>query len=408
MSPGGLWETSQLLYTEFGAKFRGQPHLDCTFPSGYRIYFKNLQYEKDLADWQGSQVPVILFDELTHFTKHQFFYMLSRNRSVNCGFRPYVRGTCNPDPDSWVALFIQWWINQDTGYPIYERSGLIRWLLHENNEFLWGNTREQVIEQSRNPKEADPKTVTFIPGNVYDNKILVENDPAYVSNLKAQNDVEQARLLGGNWKIRPTRGSIFNRYWYEIISPESVPLGGIAVRFWDFAATVPKMRGVDTTLENSEDHGPAYTAGVLMKYVNNQFYILDLVAERKGPADIDEIFRLTAISDFKRMLAQSTMYLVRWEEEGGASGIRDSYRLATMIQGIDCAGIRPEGDKLVRARPFASQSKIGNVKLVEGAWNEQWLSHMHNQPEIKKKDIMDATSGSFTACLTEQPFITAY
>ena len=48
---------------------------------------------------------LICFDELTHFTAHQFFYMVSRNRST-CGVRPYIRATCNPDADSWVADFL--------------------------------------------------------------------------------------------------------------------------------------------------------------------------------------------------------------------------------------------------------------------------------------------------------------
>ena len=54
--------------------------------------------------------------------------MLSRNRST-CGVTPYVRATCNPDADSWVAKFIEWWIDQDTGYPIPERSGKLRWFI---------------------------------------------------------------------------------------------------------------------------------------------------------------------------------------------------------------------------------------------------------------------------------------
>ena len=78
-----------------------------------------------IYDGQGAQVPG--FDELTHSTKSQFFYMMSRNRSM-CGVRPYIRATCNPDADSWVAEFISWWIDQETGLPIPERAGKVRYL----------------------------------------------------------------------------------------------------------------------------------------------------------------------------------------------------------------------------------------------------------------------------------------
>src|SRR5436305_14925946 len=70
----------------------------------------------------------VCFDELTHFTAHQFFYMVSRNRST-CGVRPYIRATCNPDADSWVADFLAWWIDPQTGLPIPERAGVLRYYI---------------------------------------------------------------------------------------------------------------------------------------------------------------------------------------------------------------------------------------------------------------------------------------
>ena len=79
-------------------------------------------------DWQGAQITLICFDELTHFSAHQFFYMVSRNRST-CGVRPYIRATCNPDADSWVADLLAWWIDQETGLPIRERAGVVRYYI---------------------------------------------------------------------------------------------------------------------------------------------------------------------------------------------------------------------------------------------------------------------------------------
>jgi predicted phage terminase large subunit-like protein len=65
------------------------------------------------------------------------------------------------------------------------------------------------------------------------------------------------------------------------------------------------------------------------------------------------------------------------------------------LAGYDCAGVRPEGDKIVRAKPFAAQAEAGNVKLLRGAWNNRWLNHMHGQPDIAHDDEMDAASGAF-------------
>ena len=83
---------------------------------GGKIRFSHLQFETTVYDWQGAQITLICFDELTHFSAHQFFYMTSRNRSI-CGVRPYIRATCNPDADSWVADFLAWWIDPESGLP---------------------------------------------------------------------------------------------------------------------------------------------------------------------------------------------------------------------------------------------------------------------------------------------------
>ncbi len=96
----------------------GKPtDMDWKFPWGSQVVFRHLQRESDIYSWQGTQVPLLLFDELTHFTARQFWYMLSRNRNPhNNGIRPYVRATCNPDPDSFVADLIDWYIDNDESW----------------------------------------------------------------------------------------------------------------------------------------------------------------------------------------------------------------------------------------------------------------------------------------------------
>jgi hypothetical protein len=47
-----------------------------------------------------------------------------------------MRCTCNPDPESWVKEIIEWWLDKD-GYPIQERSGVIRYFINKNDNFIW-------------------------------------------------------------------------------------------------------------------------------------------------------------------------------------------------------------------------------------------------------------------------------
>ena len=100
---GGLWDDAGNIYPFCGGTSIGKGY---HFKSGATVRFAHLQHEKDRFNWQGSQVPLLAFDELTHFTKKQFEYLVfSRGRS-DCGITPYVRATCNPDPDSFVAELI--------------------------------------------------------------------------------------------------------------------------------------------------------------------------------------------------------------------------------------------------------------------------------------------------------------
>lgn len=234
---GGLWDTSIQLYSCLDAIPR-QSSLEWMFGKS-KLKFSNLEYEKNIYDWQGSQIPLIGFDELTHFTKKMFFYLLTRNRSV-CGVNPYVRATCNPDPDSWVAEFIAWWIDQDTGYAIPERRGVLRYLIVDGDSFIWGDSKEEVIEKGWhiledvvNKSKIDPgefvKSVTFIGGSIYDNKELLKENPAYLGNLLAQDKDTQAALLHSNWKTvisdndiydyASTRGLFNNAYELDDLTP---------------------------------------------------------------------------------------------------------------------------------------------------------------------------------------------
>ena len=90
-----------------------------------------------------------------------------------------MRATCNPDADSWVAELVKWWINQDTGYPIHERSGVIRWFIREDGQLRWFDTKKQaarhLVKGGLDPAKAvkQPKSFTFIPAKLEDNPVLV-------------------------------------------------------------------------------------------------------------------------------------------------------------------------------------------------------------------------------------------
>jgi Terminase large subunit, T4likevirus-type, N-terminal len=123
---GGLWDEASEIYPLLGAR-SNRNEATWTFPKGSSVSFSHLQLADDVQAHQGAQIVLIEWDELTHFLASQFWYMFSRNRSKS-GIRPYQRASTNPDPDSWVADLIEWWIDQDQflpdGVTVNRRYGL--------------------------------------------------------------------------------------------------------------------------------------------------------------------------------------------------------------------------------------------------------------------------------------------
>ena len=213
MNPGGLWDESATMYPLINGSPK-QSAVEWSFPSGAKIAFRHLGHETTKYQWQGSQFPTLCFDELTHFSESQFWYMVSRNRSP-AGIPTKIRATTNPDADSWVADFIDWWIGDD-GFPIPERGGVVRWFVRDGGDTIWADDPDDLLAQYPTQQ---PKSFTFIPANIQDNPILLEKDPTYLGNLQAQHPVERARLLEGNWKARFDSGTVFDKTWFTVIDP---------------------------------------------------------------------------------------------------------------------------------------------------------------------------------------------
>lgn len=372
MTPGGLWDQACRIYLPLGASPNQGMH-SFQFNNGCRFRFAHLEHEKNIYDWQGSEVPFLGFDELTHFSWQQFFYMLSRNRSSVAGITPYVRATTNPDPDSWVAEFVSWWIDPNTGYSIPERDGVVRWFIRRNDEMIWADEKHDDLA----------KSVTFISATVEDNQILMKSDPGYVANLEAMSYVDRMRLRHGNWKVRATAGTMFRREWFEII--DALPADIEAVRYWDRAA--------------SEKESAAFTAGVKMhRDSKGVFYVSDVVRFQGRPLKVEESIKNTASFD-----AVSTTIGI--EQDPGQAGISEAENYVRLLAGYVVKVVRAAQDKITRAKPFSAQCERGNVKILRAPWNQSYLSELESFPDGKLKDQVDASSGAFnllTAGITGQ------
>lgn len=213
-------ETSDQVFGDFGLRIKSKTDQKWNFDKGGFLRFS---YHADPVDefkkrFQGKQFAFIGVDEITHMEFVKFQYLITCNRNAH-GIRNRFFGTCNPDPDSWVAKFIDWWIGED-GLPIPERDGVIRYCFISGDNvdsIFWGDSREEVYlqckdiidaywkpeyEQYGSPQELFIKSVCFVEAKLSDNKKLLESDPTYLANLVNQSEEQRARDLDGNWKFK--------------------------------------------------------------------------------------------------------------------------------------------------------------------------------------------------------------
>lgn len=381
---GGLWEESEKIYTLVGAEPR-IGNLDWEFKSGAKVKFDHLEHEKSKHKYQGSQIALICFDELTHFTEGQFWYMVSRNRSA-CGVRPYIRCTCNPDAGSWVAKFIEWWIDRDTGYPIPERSGVVRWFVRYGGELQFADSRDELIALY---PDLEPKSLTFVPATLDDNPALTSKDPGYRANLQSLPFVERERLLGGNWNVIDAEGAEWPPEYFADIWVEEWP----RERLVTVVALDPSVGKLNKATQTRLGD---YSAFVAVAQGHNGVYYVDADIARRPPSKtVDDGI------EFLKYIKPDAF---------GVENIGFQEVLCDLFQGrmheAKLNGIYPihgDGDKripskLVRIRKLEPLLRTGRLKLRRSPGSSLLLEQMMAFPIHKHDDGPDALEMAIRLC----------
>lgn len=209
---------SYKLFSQFGTYNKSQNDMTWNFSNGGWLKFSYYAgaYEDFKTRFQGRQFAYVCIDEGTQCPYRKFKYLLTNNRNAS-----HIRNrfwiTCNPDPDSWVRKFIDWWIDDD-GYIIPERNKVVRFCFMDGDtpdSIFWGDTREEAYEQCRavidklwKPSYAELgysklemfiKSATFVRADVSENVKLLSTDASYLANLAQQDEEQRMRDLEANW-----------------------------------------------------------------------------------------------------------------------------------------------------------------------------------------------------------------
>ena len=134
-----------------------------------------------------------------------------------------------------------------------------------------------------------------------------------------------------------------------------------------------------------------YTAGVLLaRLPGGRWLVEDVVRGQWGPDARDQHIRLTAELDRAR---GSVIQVV--PQDPGAAGVDMAAALIRLLAGHRVEAVRETGDKATRADPLASQWNAGNVSVLRGAWNREFLAEIEHFPQGRHDDQVDATGGAF-------------
>jgi predicted phage terminase large subunit-like protein len=311
-----------------------------TFPSGARISFGYLNNQNDYLRYKGSEFQFIGMDEVTEIRESDYRYMFSRLRRPANGPVSQIplrmRAASNPAPN---------WVRQ---------------------RFIVEGRKEGRI---------------FVPSRLTDNPGI--DADSYRQSLSALDPVERRRLEEGDW-WSTTLGTLFDRTGFVIIDGSEIPnitSSARVVRYWDLAATEPSASNPD----------PDWTVGTLMMFDGGIAYVLVVRRARVRGETVEELMAQTASEDGHGVP-------IRMEQEPGSSGKALVDQFARyVVPGYDFGAMKPTGDKVTRARPFAAAVANGNVRLVRGAWLTNWLDEFSSFPEATNHDDqVDSAVGAFT------------
>jgi len=333
--PGALMDRLDGWLRGTDAKWNGNEKR-WTFPSGASVTFGYMENDADRYRYQGAELQFVGLDELTQFSETQYRYLLSRVRRLKGAAVPLrVRAASNPG---------------GAGHEWVKRRFL-----------------DEGVSANR----------VFIPAKLEDNPHL---DAAEYEQALAQLDpVTRAQLRAGDWNVLP-KGPLFDRAWFEVV--DAAPSDCRWVRYWDLAATEAKP-GKD----------PDFTAGALVGLKDGIFYVRHIAKVRAAPLGVERLIAQTAQLD--RELGDVDVWM---EQEPGSSGVNtiDHYRREVLV-GFNFRGNRKTGSKIEYAKPVSSAAQAGNVKLVRGAWNGDFLDSIgaFPSPAVHDDDV-DAVSGAFS------------
>lgn len=170
----------------------------------------------------------------------------------------------------------------------------------------------------------------------------------------------------------PKDGGTFKPAEIEII--DALPHGIKWIRGWDLASTVKKTSD--------------YTSSTKLGIKDGVIYIAEVHRFKGTPDTVENTIVQKANLDGRDAL-------ISLPQDPGQAGVYQKNALSRALSGYTFEFTPESGDKQTRASPFASQVNVGNVKMLRGDWNDEFIKEMQMFPNGKHDDMIDSTSRAY-------------
>lgn len=404
MKSGFLFDEAKYLYRAFDPDVKvNHKAQKFIFPSGAEIVFTHLESDKDAEGMRGGQFSFALLDEATELQEDHVLMILSRLRT-KAKMVPQMALTCNPNPDCFLRKWVEWWLYPEghelEGRPDPEKTNKLRWFIRIDNELIWADSREELLE--RYGDDVLPLSMTFIGANIYDNPPLIKANPQYLANLQGLKRVRKERDLYGNWNVREENSGFWRAGWCTEIdcAPAKNEIRK-RVRAWDIAGTK----------KSETNTNPDYTASVLMSLYKDGRYVIEDVFRFRGT--YHEVYKKIA----ETAKSDGTDVQVLIPQDAGAAGLSAVNNLQQYLaeNGVAAKKVKTSKSKLDRFKPFAAASEAGAVDIVKKCGtdlenkiyndNSFWYSELEgfiDKNRNQKDDVWDCCSDCFTFLATSK------
>lgn len=184
----------------------------------------------------------------------------------------------------------------------------------------------------------------------------------------------------GQLQQRPTPrgGGMFKRKDFQFV--DIAPPSAKRVRGWDLAATM--------------DAG-AWTVGLRMSRDAEGRYYIEHIKRLQG-SELEVNKALTSCAE-----ADTRKTRISVPQDPGQAGKVQKRALAALLAGYHVKFSLESGAKEDRAKPLAAQAEAGNLFLVRGSWNEEFIKEACLFPYGKWSDQVDAGSRAFGELITK-------